>query len=271
MERMVTAANGTQLAIDELGDPGAPLIVQLEGHQAQWVSVPDSYCRSLVEAGFRVVRMDNRDVGRSQRFAGIDYTLADMAADVHGLLQVLGSPAVVCGRSMGGAIAQLLAVHHPEAVLGLGLFYTFAKRTRSGALPPRTEPPFHTEDEFTRWQHRSLPPIAGPRYPYTPESLDHLAHTMWLRGVDWAGYDRQLQAMWRQPAWAEHLAAVDVPVAIVHGDLDPLIGVEEAHDLARLLPHARLHIVPGLGHQQPVALDDLFVTATLQAAGVATS
>lgn len=265
MERLITAANGTQLCIEEFGDPRGPLIVQLEGHMAQLVSVPESYCRRLADEGFRVVRVDNRDVGRSQRFPGVEYTLGEMAEDVHGLLQVLDSPAVVCGRSMGGAIAQVLAVHHPDAVLGLGLFYTFTKPNRSGRIPPATESPFTDLAGYRAWLQRSLVAIAGPVYPYPVEYIDWLARTQWHRGVDLTGYDRQLQAMWRQEGWTDKLAGVTVPVAIVHGELDALIPPREAHLLAEVLPHARLDLVPGLDHHQPPELDDLFVAATLHA------
>ncbi|NLT29739.1 MAG: alpha/beta hydrolase [Propionibacterium sp.] len=267
MERLITAANGTELCIDEFGAADAPLIVQLEGHQAQLVAVPDSYCRRLADAGFRVIRVDNRDVGRSQRFPGVEYTLAEMAEDVHGLLEVLGSPAVVCGRSMGGAIAQLLAVRHPGSVLGLGLFHTFAKQHHAGRVPPSSSAPFADFDEYRAWLGRSLPPIAGPDHPYSVEYLDRLARTQWARGVDWDGYDRQLRAMWRQPAWTAELAGVTVPVAIVHGLDDALTPPQNAELLAELLPQAEVHLVPGLGHQQPPALDELYLAATLHAAG----
>ncbi|MGJ3509927.1 alpha/beta fold hydrolase [Enemella sp. A6] len=267
MERLITASNGTELCIDEFGDPEAPLVVQLEGHQAQLVSVPDSYCHRLADAGLRVIRVDNRDVGRSQRFSGVEYTLTEMAEDIHGLLQVLGRPAVVCGRSMGGAIAQLLAVHHPESVLGLGLFYTFTKHHHAGRIPPESSAPFTGPAQYRAWLQRSLPPIAGPDHPYSAEYLEWLARTQWARGVDWDGYQRQHRAMWREPAWAEALTGVRVPVAIVHGAADALTPPANAELLARLLPQAELHLVPGLGHQQPEALDDLFVAATLHAAG----
>ncbi len=268
MERIVACPNGTSLAIDEIGPGDGPLLLQLEGHMAQLVATPRSYCERLAGLGYRVVRVDNRDAGRSTRFPGAGYTLADMAEDVHGLLQVLGSPAVVCGRSMGGAIAQLLALAHPEDVLGLGLFFTYAKQVPAGLLPPPRPAPFGDAESYRRWEHASLRPIAGPDYPFAPEYIDELAATAWARAgaVDWDGYERQRRAMWLTPPWASRLAQVSVPVAIVHGEQDSVITLPAARALQRALPQAVLRVVPGMGHQQPPELDELFVAATLHAA-----
>lgn len=267
MEHVVTCANGTRLAIDEIGAPNAPLVLQLEGHMAQLVATPASYCARLADRGLRVVRVDNRDVGRSSRFDGSDYTLADMVDDVHGLLQVLGGPAVVCGRSMGGAIAQLLALTHPSDVRGLGLFFTFAKDAPWPPPAPIAPAPFTDLDSFREWERATLPGIAGPDYPFSTEDIDTLAETMWHRGVSWDGFERQRRAMGRPDPWAHRLGEIAVPVAVVHGAADPVIPVAAAHRLAALLPGAELRIIDGLGHQQPPELDDVFVTATLTACG----
>ena len=270
VERIVTLAGGTQLCIDEFGAVGAPLILQVEGHMAQLVSTPVSYCERLAELGFRVVRVDNRDVGHSTRFPGVDYRLSDMADDLHRLLETLGAPAVVCGRSMGGAIAQLLALRHPQDVLGLGLFYTYAKSLEihgHSEPAPITPAPFSDERSFLIWQRTSLPAIAGSRHPYPPGYVEWLARTMWQRGVDWEGFERQRRAMGFEPPWAEGLAAVRVPTVIVHGDEDPVVPVEAGRRLHALMAGSYLRIIEGLGHQQPDDLNDVFVQATLHAAG----
>lgn len=263
MERIIHCPNGTRLCIDEIGDPGGPLVVQLEGHMAQLVSTPLSYAELLADHGLRVVRVDNRDVGRSSRCPGQDYTLADLAADVHGLIGELGGPAVVCGRSMGGAVAQLLAIHHPEDVCGLGLFFTFAKEAPSPDPAPIGPAPFHDETSFLDWERQSLPGIAGSRHPFSDADITWLADTMWRRGVDWAGFERQRRAMGLEPPWAARLAEVRVPTVVVHGAEDQVVPVAAARRLAELIPHAELSVVDGMGHQQPPALDDIFVDATL--------
>lgn len=120
MEQLLPLGEVT-LCVDSFGTPGDPLIVNIEGHGAQLISTPASYCARLAKAGTHVVRFDNRDVGRSTRMSK-NYPLMDMVRDVHALINYFGSPAVVTGRSMGGAISQLLALHYPADVSGLGLF-----------------------------------------------------------------------------------------------------------------------------------------------------
>ncbi len=260
MERIIDAA-GTRLSIDELGDPAGPPVVQLEGHMAQLVSTPQSYCERLVEHGLRVVRVDNRDVGRSARCPQ-PYTLLGMAEDVHALIEALGRPAVVLGRSMGGAIAQLLTLAHPDDVIGLGLLYTYAKE---GPRPTRAEQeaPFHDEESFIAWEQDALPRIAGSGYPLDEAEIDALARLLWARGADWAGFQRQAHASELTPPWAERLGEISVPTLILHGEEDPVIPVEAAYRLHALIPSSTLRLVPRLGHQQPPGLDDLFVEATL--------
>ncbi|GAB47275.1 alpha/beta fold hydrolase [Mobilicoccus pelagius] len=265
MERLVTCPNGTTLCIDERGDEDGPLVVQLEGHSAQLVSTPESFCDRLAGRGFRIVRVDSRDVGRSSRFDGVEYTLADMVEDVHGLLQTLGRPAVVCGRSMGGAIAQLLALTHPDDVRGLGLFFTFAKETVGPPPAPVTPAPFTDLPTYLDWERRALPTIAGPRFPFSPEYVTWHAETTWRRGVSWAGMERQRRAMGLQDPWADRLGRLDVPVVVVHGTDDPVVPVAAAHRLGEFVSHADVRLVVGLGHQQPEELDDVFVAATRDA------
>ncbi len=265
MERPIDLDNGTRLCVDEMGPAGGGLVVQLEGHMAQLISTPASYCERLAEAGLRCVRVDNRDVGRSSRFPGVEYTLTEMADDVHALVAALGPPAVVVGRSMGGAIAQLLALSHPDDVLGLGLFYTFAKETAWHQRPPDTAP-FDDEASWVAWERATLPAIAGSAHPFTESQIDALAHATWARGVDWAGFERQRRASEITDAWAHRLGEIRVPCAILHGAEDALIAPSAARRLHEALPDATLTVVPGLGHQQPPALDDLFAGLTLDLA-----
>ncbi|MDO5499347.1 MAG: alpha/beta hydrolase [Propionibacteriaceae bacterium] len=236
MERTVRTANGTDLRIDEVGDAGAPLIVQLEGHMAQLIATPESYCRLLAEEGFRVVRVDNRDVGGSSRFPGRSYRLTEMAEDVHGLIGELGRPAVVCGRSMGGAIAQLLAIRHPDDVLGLGLFFTFAKEAPPREPPAPTMAPFHDQATFVAWEQQTLPGIAGSAHPFPAAYITWLATTMWRRGVDWSGFERQRRAMELEPPWGADLARVTVPTVIVHGEEDLIVPPAAGNGWPRCCP-----------------------------------
>ncbi len=267
MEQIVEVAYQTRLCVESFGDPADPLALQIEGHLAQLIATPTSFCTRLAERGWHVVRFDNRDVGRSQRFPGVRYTLADMVADVHGLIELYGAPAVVCGRSMGGMVAQLLALTHPDDVAGLGLFFT---RPRPAAALPRSScqveraaaaayPTFTSEAQFVAWEQQTLPGIAGPAYPFTRAYISDLATTMWRRGVDSGGYARQAAAMVLTPAWSDRLSEIQVPTAIVHGEQDPIVPVDCAHELHDLIAESSLHVVPGMGHQQPPELDAFFV------------
>jgi len=112
-------ANGIELEYECFGDAGAPPMLMIMGLGSQMIVWPDEFCTLLAARGFRVIRYDNRDVGLSTKPA-VQYTLDDMADDAAGLLDALDLPrAHVVGASMGGFIAQLLALRHPQRVASL--------------------------------------------------------------------------------------------------------------------------------------------------------
>ncbi|WP_288765756.1 alpha/beta fold hydrolase, partial [uncultured Varibaculum sp.] len=211
-------------------------------------------------------RFDNRDVGRSSP-TPYPYDLRDMAADVAALIRFYGSPATVTGRSMGGAIAQLLALDFPQLVSGLGLFFTYAKNS-SQLVKPVRKAPFSNRDQFLAWHFRQITEIAGSKYPWKEKRLHDLVTRCWQRGFSWKGTERQRQAMERTAPWAQRLGEIQVPVSIVHGEEDPVIPAAAGQELHRLIQHSQLHLVPGMGHQQPLEVNDLFLKATLEAAGI---
>lgn len=277
MEELIKVSAG-ELCIARQGDPGGPLVIHLEGHRAQLISLPEPYLRALGEAGMDVVSLDHRDVGRSFR-ATADYTLADMAKDVHELIGRLGRPAVITGRSMGGAIAQLLTLTHPDDVAGLGLFYTYAtgraeatddtepaSGLRPAAVPAPEPAPFHDLEQFIAYERGALPEIAGSRFPFEDGEIANLARRMWNRGVSWAGWERQRHAMAATEPWAHRLPEISVPTVVVHGAEDPVIDPAEGRRIAEAIPSADFHLVEGMGHQQPAELSDLFAELTLSVA-----
>lgn len=265
MEKMFSLDGGRTICVEEFGNPGNPLMIHIEGHGAQLVSIPESYCQRLAGAGFFVIRFDNRDVGRSSLALG-SYDLRDMAADVAALIRYYGSPATVTGRSMGGAIAQLLALDYPQLVSGLGLFFTYAKSSTQGVNPVRAAP-FANREEFITWHSRQITEIAGSKYPWEEKRLHDLVTKCWQRDFSWESLERQRQAMERTAPWAQRLREIKVPTSIVHGEEDPVIPEAAGRELHLLIQHSQLHLVPGMGHQQPAEADDLFVQATLEAAG----
>ncbi len=268
MEKWVAVGEEITICVQEFGDPDAPLMIHIEGHGAQLTSVPESYCQRLAEAGFHIIRFDNRDVGRSSRVP-CPYDLRDMASDVAVLIAAYGSPAVVTGRSMGGAIAQLLALEHPEMVAGLGLFFTYAKSAASAVNPIR-QAPYASVSQFKKWHFGQINKIAGSKYPWGEQQLKQLVASNWRRGFSWEGLERQRQAMERTDPWAKRLGEIKVPVSIVYGEEDPVIPVAAGKQLHRLIPHSRLHLVAGMGHQQPPQAEELFIQASLEAAGCST-
>ena len=121
------APKAARVGYDEFGDPDAPPLVLIQGLSAQRLGWRPGFCQRLAEAGFHVLRFDNRDVGESQRYPGDGYSLSDMAQDVVGFLDALGiETAHVVGQSMGGIIAQFFAEEHPDRLRSLGLLYTAA-------------------------------------------------------------------------------------------------------------------------------------------------
>ena len=265
MGNWVRAGKVISIYLQEFGDSGAPLMIHIEGHGAQLISVPKSYCQRLAQAGFHVIRFDNRDVGRSSRVPH-PYDLGDMANDVAEVIAAYGSPAIVTGRSMGGAIAQLLALEHPEMVAGLGLFFTYSKSAASAVNPIR-QAPYTSVSQFKKWHFGQINKIAGSKYPWDEQQLNDLVTNCWRRGFSWEGLERQRQAMERTEPWAKRLEEIKVPVSIVHGEEDQVIPLAAGKQLHRLIPHSRLHLVAGMGHQQPSQAEELFIQATLEAAG----
>ena len=122
---LITTPAGVSLCYDTFGDPGRPPLLLIQGLGAHMLGWHAGLCKQLADAGFHVLRFDNRDVGLSQKFPQGGYTLADMANDTAGLLTALDIPAAhIVGQSLGGMIAQQLALDHPTRVLTLALVYT---------------------------------------------------------------------------------------------------------------------------------------------------
>lgn len=262
---MIEVAPNVSLCVEEFGNPNNPLSIHIEGHMAQSVSLATSYCHMLADKGLFVVRFDNRDMGKSSRTPW-DYDMRDMAHDVDALIHHYNNgPALITGRSMGGCIAQLCALEYPADVCGLGLFFTFAKEAEPlKTRLPKVPAPFSDEDTFVSWQIRSIPAIAGSRYPWEGDTLEKLSHLQWRRGVDWDAYMRQRRAIGATPGWAKRLEHVDLPTAIFHGDEDKVVPLTEGKKLGRLIPHSTLHIIEGMGHQQPATLSQFFADLTYQ-------
>ncbi|MEV0245783.1 alpha/beta hydrolase [Nocardia sp. NPDC050712] len=251
---------GVRLYYDDLGDPEAPPLLLIQGLGAQLLGWHPELCAALADAGFRVIRFDNRDTGLSQKFPDGGYLLSDLAADTAGLLRVLGlDSAHIAGQSMGGMVAQQLAIDHPAAVRSLALIYTapnsadFAVGT--DLLAERMAlPRARNRAEAVELYLRNEAPCSSPGYPVDTAWLRELGGLMYDRDYDPDGAARQLAAVFASPDRTRALGRVAVPTTILHGDSDQLIDPAAATALHRAIPDSTCTIFPGMGHELPRAL-----------------
>jgi pimeloyl-ACP methyl ester carboxylesterase len=287
MPTITTTNTGIEIFYEDHGDAAHPVILLVMGLGAQLTLWPDELVEALTGEGFRVIRYDNRDIGLSQKLEGeraprpatqvlrkkfgwparVPYTLADMAADGIGLMDALGiDRAHVVGASMGGMIAQLMAIHHPERLLSLT---SIMSTTGNPKLPPAEKhaigaliAPLAGRDEETMVAHglNIVRNIGSPGFPADPETQRAKVLRAMRRSVYPAGLPRQLAAIIDDGDRRTRLAQVRVPTLVMHGEDDPLIKLPAAEDTAAAIPGARLVTFPGWGHDFPIPLIPRIVT-----------
>ena len=292
---MKISANGIALEIEDHGSPqGEPLLL-IMGLGMQLVAWHEDFVESLVQRGFRVIRFDNRDIGLSENFdrfgapkLGLDmlrfalgmrvsspYTLADMAADSVGILDALGIPkAHICGASMGGMIAQQIAVRHPDRVKSLTLMMTStgARKLPGPSMKVRGAMLGAAEgSDQCRVGHcalcRAVPIDRQPRLSASRRLCAQPPATLRAAFVRPAGTARQMVAIAADGDRSPLVAQIRVPAQIIHGAADPLVPLAAGRDLAAKIPDAELDVIEGMGHDLPVALWPRFVAGIATAAG----
>jgi pimeloyl-ACP methyl ester carboxylesterase len=239
----------------------------------------EAFCEELVQRGYHVIRFDNRDIGKSTHLnaagvpdvgkllmqamaglpvgAGVPYTLADMAQDTIGLLDALGiRHAHIVGASMGGAIAQEVALRFPRRVRTM--VSIMATSGAPGLPTPRPEAlqvlmmPAPTDRVGYVARFQKVMKVLRAGSDPAEEALDAArAERAFERGLNPAGYTRQLAAILASGSRRERLAALHTPTLVIHGDADPLVPIECGLDVARQVPGARMVTIPGMGHALP--------------------
>jgi pimeloyl-ACP methyl ester carboxylesterase len=272
-EQLAPVGNGIDLCFQEMGDrDGEPLLL-IMGLATQMIAWDETFCGMLADRGFRVVRFDNRDIGRSTKLkaAGVPpradlmlgrrgraaYLLRDMAADTVGLMDHLeiGS-AHLAGASMGGMIAQATAIEHPERVRSLVSIMSTTGSRRVGRPSYRTfgilfgKPP-HGRDAAVERAVRTFRTIGSPGYPFEEERVRQIAGRSYDRGHHSPGVLRQLHAITASGDRTAALRRLDLPTIVIHGDGDPLVNPSGGRATARAVPGARLKLVEGMGHDLP--------------------
>ncbi|MGB9373813.1 MAG: alpha/beta hydrolase [Jiangellales bacterium] len=266
-------ANGIDLAYETFGEDGNPPMLLIMGLGTQMIGWPDPFCADLARRGYYVVRYDNRDVGLSThlrearapsltdavlRRADPPYTITDMADDAVGLLDALGlGTAHVVGVSMGGFIAQTVALDHRSRVRSLTLIMTstgsrlvgnpkppvFAALTRRRGVADRSTAQ-QTAVEFYRI-------IGSKGYAFDEQYLSEVAGRSYDRAHDPGGYIRQLSAVMAQRDRTSDLHRLDVPALVMHGLDDPLVAPSGGIALAKALRGSRFVGFEGVGHDLP--------------------
>ena len=269
-------ANGIDIAYETFGDRQDPPLLLVMGLGTQMIAWPDDLCQGLADRGFYVVRYDNRDCGLSTHFDGkrapsfVDvvlrrqrppYTTDDMARDGIGLMDALGLDTVhLVGASMGGFIAQTIAINNPRRVRSLTLIMTSTGNRRVGNPKPavfsRLTKRRVVGDRLSAQQAalETFRIIGSKGYAFDEEYMMDLGGRSYDRAYNPSGYLRQLAAIAAQPDRSEHLRRVRVPALVIHGLHDPLVNPSGGLAAARLLRNAKFVGYAGMGHDLPRAL-----------------
>lgn len=267
------SANGIDIAYETFGDRSDPPVVLVMGLSTQMLAWRDEFCADLAARGYYVVRFDNRDVGLSTHLSDLPapapipvairltppaYRIQDMAADTIGLLDALElGPVHLVGASMGGFIAQHVALAAPQRVASLTLIMTSTGSRRVGGPSGRLvaavlrRRPAADRQAAVAASLSMLRLIQSPAYPVQEADALLVAGESFDRAYDTAGGRRQLAAVLTQEDRTEALGALTMPTLVMHGLRDPLVRYSGGLALAKAIPGARFVAFHGMGHDLP--------------------
>jgi pimeloyl-ACP methyl ester carboxylesterase len=270
-------SNGLEIAYEEIGPRGGRPLVLVMGLGVSLVFWEDEFCAMLAERGHRVVRFDNRDVGRSTKLDALGipnvmeamtalatgksiagpYLLSDMARDTIGLMDALGiERAHVVGASMGGMIAQTMAIEHPQRLRSMT---SIMSSTGSPSVPPGkpeamallVRPPASDRAAYVDQAVEVWRVIGSPGFPFDEQRVRARAAAHFDRGYHPPGIARQLVGVVASGDRTAALRKVSTPSLVIHGVDDPLVPVEGGKATAAAIPGARLLLIEGMGHDMP--------------------
>jgi pimeloyl-ACP methyl ester carboxylesterase len=281
---MKIIANGIDIEVEDTGaglnanGQERPVVVLIMGLAMQLVAWPAPFVQALVDAGYRVVRFDNRDIGLSQHFdavgtsnllwAGLkvklglaiksSYSLSDMALDTLGVMDALNIPkAHIVGVSMGGMIAQRVALAAPARVASLtSIMSTSGARSLPQAKPQvmralLSRPASMTEQAIGDFYVRLLKVIGSPAFPVPEAEVRSRAYLAFKRSYHPEGINRQMMAIAADTGRADALKNIQVPTLVIHGKADALVPFAHGQDTARRIPQSKFVPIEGMGHDLP--------------------
>ena len=285
MTEQITRVGDVDIAYETFGDPGDPAMLLVMGLGIQMIGWDEELCGMWADRGLYVIRFDNRDTGHSSQVEGspapdfmaaiagdtssASYLLADMADDAVGLLDHLGiNAAHVVGVSMGGMIAQTMAIRHPDRVLSLTSIMSTTGdqavgRPRPEILPVLLAPSPNDRQGFVDHQVGVFRRIGSPGYPGDEDRIRALCEQSFDRCFSPVGFARQLLAIFASGDRTSDLASVRAPALVIHGEEDPLIEVSGGEATAKAIPGAELLVIPGMGHDLPPVLWPKIVDAVV--------
>jgi pimeloyl-ACP methyl ester carboxylesterase len=293
MSERVVRGDGVEIWTEAFGDAAMPAVLLLMGSYYQGIAWPEEFCTRIAAAGRYVIRHDHRDVGQSSvvDFEESPYTLLDMARDSIFILDEYGVRAAhLVGASMGGMIAQEIALRFPERVLSLTSFMStpLAKSFTDGSAAPDLPGPtpaawkaFETvplagstmsrEERIEGWTQFQRA-VSGTLVPFDEEGQRQLQARFHERARDLDAMWNHLAATAASPDRTDRLASLRVPTLVVHGTLDPVVPIAHGYATAAAIPGAELLVIEGLGHEyDPRALEpvaDAIVRHTEAAQGL---
>lgn len=277
-----------ELCYETLGPDDAPPLLLVMGLGSQMIFWEDEFCALLLDAGYRVIRFDNRDNGRSTIFRDAPpptlrqlvlrdpraspYRLEDLAADATGLLDHLEiERAPVVGVSMGGMIVQLMAINHPERVSSLVSIMSttgshWVGNPKPAMLRRLLRRPATNRDGYIADSVATLQAIGSRTYPPDPARLRLLAERSYDRGYHPAGTARQLAAINLTSNRSRRLRGLRIPATVIHGNEDPLIAPSGGRATASAIRDSSLLMLAGMGHDLPRPLWPQIIAAIVQTA-----